>query len=142
MPQNEPYNDEFYAKFSEGSVRSARAILPEVFNIVAPKSVAGLGCGTGAWLHVAKELGITHVRGFDGIHVNRAALLIADDEFVACELMSEPLLERLTSTYGRFELTLCLEVAEHLPAESARSLINALANISDVVLFSAAIPLL
>jgi hypothetical protein len=140
MPKNESYSGEFYAKFIAGSLRSARAILPEVFKIVAPRSVADVGCGLGAWLRVAKELGITRIMGIDGGHVNRAALLIDPDEFVAGELESARLGESVGDGGGRFDLTLCLEVAEHLPADSAPRLVSALTGMSDVVLFSAAIP--
>jgi SAM-dependent methyltransferase len=140
MAQNDSYSDEFYAKFIAGSLRSARAVLPEVFTIVAPRSIADVGCGLGAWLHVARELGITRVTGFDGSHVNRAALLIDPEDFVACELESERLPYSVCDGRERFGLTLCLEVAEHLPAESAGFLVKALTRLSDVVLFSAAIP--
>ncbi len=39
-----------------------------------------------------------------------------------------------------FDLALCLEVAEHLPEESARSLIASLVSLAATVVFSAAIP--
>jgi hypothetical protein len=40
----------------------------------------------------------------------------------------------------RFDLVVSLEVAEHLPPESAVSFVNTLCQLGDVVLFSAAIP--
>jgi hypothetical protein len=40
----------------------------------------------------------------------------------------------------RFDLALCLEVAEHLPAEHAQTLVDSLVRLAPVVLFSAAIP--
>src|SRR5262249_60644531 len=40
----------------------------------------------------------------------------------------------------RFDLVVCLEVAEHLPTDSAANLLTNLCNAGDVVLFSAAIP--
>ena len=40
----------------------------------------------------------------------------------------------------RFDLALCLEVAEHLPASSAPVLIESLVSAAPVVLFSAAVP--
>lgn len=44
-------------------------------------------------------------------------------------------------TYGnKFDLCLCLEVAEHVSEGKADSLINYLCSLSDYVLFSAAIP--
>jgi hypothetical protein len=55
-------------------------------------------------------------------------------EFKAAEL-EQPL--RLTE---RFDLTICVEVAEHLSAGRAESFVQDLCTTSDVVLFSAAIP--
>jgi hypothetical protein len=40
-----------------------------------------------------------------------------------------------------FDLAVCLEVAEHLPKQSARGLISSLVRLAPVVLFSAAVPL-
>ena len=40
----------------------------------------------------------------------------------------------------RFDLVLCLEVAEHLPADSAPTLIDSLVSLGPVIVFSAAIP--
>jgi hypothetical protein len=41
---------------------------------------------------------------------------------------------------GRFDLAVCLEVAEHLPASSAEAFVKFLTGLAPVVLFSAAIP--
>lgn len=140
MPRNE-YDDAFYQRFIAGSLSSARAVLPEVLRIVEPESVADVGCGLGAWLRVSKELGIAHVRGIDGRHVDRERLLIEPAEFTAVELEAECASHGCGADWGRFDLTMCLEVAEHLPAQCAQPLVAALTRMSDVVLFSAAIPL-
>jgi hypothetical protein len=39
-----------------------------------------------------------------------------------------------------FDLTLCLEVGEHLPQNAANILIESLCALSEVIVFSAAIP--
>src|SRR5262249_55540494 len=49
-------------------------------------------------------------------------------------------LQRPVRLDDRFDLALCLEVAEHLPAKSARALVESLAAAAPVVLFSAALP--
>jgi hypothetical protein len=49
-------------------------------------------------------------------------------------------LERGVPPLGRFDLCLCIEVAEHLPARSARPLVRGLTGLSDVVVFTAATP--
>ena len=41
---------------------------------------------------------------------------------------------------GRYDLAICLEVAEHIPDEHSRDLVDALCAAAPVVLFSAAVP--
>ena len=50
-------------------------------------------------------------------------------------------LSRPVNAGRRFDLAVCVEVAEHLPHDSANVLIQSLCDLSDVVLFSAAVPL-
>ena len=72
--------------------------------------------------------------GVDGDWVAPEALAIAPDRFVSRDLC-EPL------DLGRsFDLALCLEVAEHVPASAADTLLRSLARHAPAVLFSAAIP--
>jgi hypothetical protein len=49
-------------------------------------------------------------------------------------------LQRPFQINERFDLAICLEVAEHLPTERSESLVQDLCALSDFVLFSAAIP--
>jgi SAM-dependent methyltransferase len=127
-----PYDEEFYAGKNEGSYRSAMIVLPLVFSVVAPRSVVDLGCGSGTWLRAAHELGAHDYLGYDGPHVTR--LCIPQDRFAAVDLRQPVPADR------KFDLAISCEVAEHLPATSAATLVGALTSLSDVVLFSAAIP--
>jgi hypothetical protein len=61
-------------------------------------------------------------------------LRIPVDRFLAHDLLEPVSLER------RFDLAMSLEVAEHLPARSARDFVATLVKLAPVVLFSAAIP--
>ncbi|MBZ5568621.1 MAG: class I SAM-dependent methyltransferase [Acidobacteriia bacterium] len=127
-----PYNERFYAAKNEGSYRSATVVLPLVFSIVKPRSVVDVGCGTGTWLRAAEELGVHNSQGYDGSQSNQ--LCIPQEQFAVADL-TRPL-----QPSRRFDLAICCEVGEHLPADSAQTLIGSLAGFSDVVLFSAAIP--
>ena len=49
----------------DGALRSAERVLPLVFDLIAPTSVVDVGCGDGAWLSVAKSLGVARVLGVD-----------------------------------------------------------------------------
>ena len=128
------YDAAFYADLAEGSRRSARAVLPIVFGALRPQSVIDIGCGHGAWLAVAEELGARELTGLDGSWVDRAALQSATIDFRPTDLSGSIVLER------RFDLCVSVEVAEHLPAAKADAFVGALCDASDAVLFSAAVP--
>lgn len=127
------YDATFYADLRDGARRSARAVLPMVFDRIAPESVVDFGCGSGGWLAEAEALG-AKVFGLDGPWVPQDALEIAPDRFQVADLMRPLDLDR------RFDLALCLEVAEHLPAASAEILVGTLTDHAPAVLFSAAVP--
>ena len=113
---------------------AANEILPFIIETFNPSSMLDIGCGIGTWLKVAKDLGVKEVIGVDGAYTNRALLKINADEFAAKDLRKSFFLER------KFDLALCLEVAEHLPQDAAVNLITTLCAHSDTVIFSAAIP--
>jgi hypothetical protein len=123
-----------YAAWLEGSAESAAVSVPLVLEAVEPESVVDVGCGLGHWLAVVKEHGVEDVRGYDGPWVDRSHLLIAPPEFAVADL------NRPLSVERRFDLALCLEVAQILGPERAESLVDALVALSDVVVFSAAVP--
>ncbi|WP_330334215.1 class I SAM-dependent methyltransferase [Streptomyces sp. NBC_00536] len=135
MPRDDAYGAWFYESQQDGSARSAGRVLPLVFDLVRPSSVVDLGCGTGSWLAAARALGVETVLGVDGDWVAESALRIPPDRFLRHDL-SHPL--RLEGT--RFDLAMTLEAAEHLDQGRAASLVADLCALSDVVLFSAAIP--
>lgn len=98
-------------------------------------SVLDVGCGTGTWLKVFQESyeGI-EVLGIDGAYVDRDQLVIDEKNFKPRDLREPFNLQR------RFDLVLCLEVAEHLPESCAADLIASLCGHSDRIIFSAAVP--
>lgn len=109
-------------------------MVPLVMDLIEPRSVVDVGCGLGSWLAEFIEQGIEDVVGVDGPGVPRHALEIPEECFLAADL-SQPL------DVGRqFDLVLSLEVAEHLPPESAETFVDSLTRLGDAVMFSAAIP--
>jgi SAM-dependent methyltransferase len=128
------YTEDFYTEIRDGSLASARAVVPELLTLLEPKSVVDIGCGTGAWLSAFREKGIEDVRGVDGDYVKRNALLIPQENFQAADL-TQPL-----SLGRRFDLAISLEVAEHIAPERAGIYVDNLTRLSDVIAFSAAIP--
>lgn len=128
------YDQAFFDLLLEGARGSARQVVPMILEWLQPQSVIDVGCGLGAWLSVFRELGIQDYLGVDGDYVDRSQLQIPVEAFSAKDLTQPLRLDR------RFDLAISLEVAEHLPAESASTLIESLTKLSDVVLFSAAVP--
>jgi SAM-dependent methyltransferase len=129
------YDRDFFDSISEGSLESARTVVPMVLDLVGPlESVVDVGCGTGSWLRAFSEAGIDDFLGIDGDYVRGDQLQIPADRFCALDLTLPIPLER------RYDLVLCLEVAEHLPPSVADGLVRSLTALGDTVLFSAAVP--
>jgi len=129
-----PYIRDFYLRQAAGSRLSATRLLPVVLGMLRPRSIVDVGCGVGTWLAVAMEEGILDIVGVDGSHVERDLLQIPASRFVACDLTTDIDLNRT------FDLVISLEVAEHLPEQSADAFVSSLVRHGPAVLFSAAIP--
>ncbi len=133
MAKSEIYNSHFFNLTNE-NYDSAKIILPILFEIFPPKTIIDIGCGSGAWLLAASELGVKSLWGIDGDWLRNEQLLTDNVELIIHNL-NQPL-----PRVGKFDITISLEVAEHLPPERAQSFITDLCHYSEVILFSAAIP--
>lgn len=127
------YTRKFY-EATRINMASALEIVPSVIQLVSPRSVVDLGCGVGGWLAAFSEHGVQDIAGYDGEWVHLDDLLIPQTCFHRQDLSKRLPAER------RYDLAVSMEVAEHLPAEAAKSLVESLTRLSSVVLFSAAIP--
>src|SRR4051812_21567636 len=70
----QPYAPPFFAQLQAGALRSARAVVPALLELLHPSSVVDVGCGLGAWLAVCREMGVQDVLGVDGGYVERSQL--------------------------------------------------------------------
>jgi len=131
------YDNSFFAEQLERSSRSAAAIVPTVLKLIQPKSVVDVGCGVGAWLSVFKDMGVRDVVGIDGGWAREHWQLLPS-EFIEHDLS---IAGAAISQPRQFDLVVCLEVGEHLPARSAPALVESLTKLGPVVMFSAAVPL-
>lgn len=116
------------------TVTGAKAVLSMAFHLRVPESLLDIGCGTATWMRAAVDLGVRDVFGIDGIEVE-PELLHVDRARIDRFDLSKPF-----DLGRRFEIALCLEVAEHLPENSSNDLIRSLAGHSNSILFSAACP--
>lgn len=114
--------------------QSAEEILPKLLELVSFNSVLDVGCGTGSWLKIVQDLGVDDILGIDGIICDSSSLHIDILRIKEQDLNSSFDLKR------KFDLVICLEVAEHLHPDSAERFIANLVRHSDIILFSAAIP--
>lgn len=115
---------------------SPREIVPFLMNVFKPASVADVGCGIGTFLYCFKEQGVKEVMGVDGKWTDKQLLskYLSPEEFREVDLALDFSLQK------EFDLVLCLEVAEHLPATSAETLIKNLVQLGKIIVFSAAVP--
>jgi len=130
----EDYNDDFYIKNESGSYTSARHIVPILYDMFKPTSVVDVGCGLGLWLSVFEKIGVSKILGIDSEYVSKKLLKIPIKQFITCNL-NEPF-----EIKEKFDLAICLEVAEHLFPESADIFLNSLTKLSNTIVFSAAVP--
>ncbi|PIS14419.1 hypothetical protein COT64_02780 [Candidatus Shapirobacteria bacterium CG09_land_8_20_14_0_10_39_12] len=128
-----PYSDNFFTEPS-GSLKSAEQIVPLVLDLIRLKSVVDIGCGTGSFLRVFRENGVNDIFGIDGEWMPKNKLQIPEEFFQSADL------QRTFELNRKFDLVISLEVAEHLPVESAETFVGSLTSLGPVILFSAAIP--
>jgi SAM-dependent methyltransferase len=108
-------------------------------DLIQTKTVIDVGCGVGTWLAEFKSAG-ADVLGVDGEWAKASGLRIPKSSFVAADLVHCALDKKIEGVDTTFSLCISLEVAEHLPPECADGFVSLLTKLSDIVLFSAAIP--
>lgn len=117
------------------NTNASKEILPFILEILNPiNSILDVGCGTGTWLKTALNLGIKDIQGLDGVAVSQEKLHISPENIQIHNLNHYIDLNR------KFDLAVCLEVAEHLPESAAKNIVKILTSHTEIVIFSAAIP--
>jgi SAM-dependent methyltransferase len=114
------------------TLNGARMAFSHIFSD-PPQSILDVGCGTGTWLKAAREFGVPDVFGIDGI-------LVPEDRRHLSGVIKQCDLTVPFQLGRRFDVAMCLEVAEHIPDASAAGLISSITSHSDKVLFGAACP--
>lgn len=124
---------------------SAMVVLPAVFDIFGfPRMVIDVGCGDGSWLRAAKHLGVATTVGIDREPLGElSSPACGIDRYQTADLrvlgLVRPEVFDLATT-RKFDLTISVEVAEHLPERCADSFISYLCSLSYRIVFSAAPP--
>ncbi|TAD82752.1 MAG: methyltransferase domain-containing protein [Bacteroidetes bacterium] len=117
----------------EHNTVAAEVIVPHLVQLLNPKSVLDVGCGIGTWMSVFHQHNVL-INGIDGDFVDRTLLKKFTDlsHFQAIDLAKPFNLNQ------RYDLAISLEVAEHLPPESAEGFVASIVKHADTVVFSAA----
>lgn len=124
-------------KIEPQGLDGAQAAIPYILGTLGthvPASVLDVGCGVGKWLKALEAYGITNAYGIDGVDIPEGELLVSRSKFQVVDLRTEWRLPQ------RYDLIICMEVAEHLEEQYAESLVRAICLHSDRVVFSAACP--
>jgi SAM-dependent methyltransferase len=131
------YDEAFYDSIETHARNASAVMVPMLLDLTRADpihSVVDVGCGLGTWLAAFVDHGVTDVVGVESDHLPPGRLRIPRDRLVETDLTAPPDLGR------RFDLALSLEVAEHLPPETADRFVAFLCGLAPVVMFSAAIP--
>lgn len=146
-----PYPVDWYAKHARGSLlndalRVGRAIM-ETFH---PSEVVDIGCAVGGILDGMRSVRGDRPRVRVGIDHPEAVRIVLENYLwqpgMFCPLWGLDLegtaIDQLPVGWGDtdFDLAICTEVGEHLPEASAAGLVRFVTSLSDLVVWSAAIP--
>jgi hypothetical protein len=129
------YSKSFYLDNQNSTKKSAEIIIDFILKLYKPCSVVDIGCSSGVFLNGFMQKGINDVVGVDGPWIEDEMLLIPKENFIRHDL-SKPL-----NLNRKFDLAICLEVLEHLSLEVSMLVLEELSGLSDIILFSAAIPM-
>lgn len=128
------YDEKFY-DFIKTVEKDEKIIMPFILQWIKPKSIVDFGCGEGTWLNEALNQDNTiDVLGIDGWYVNQDRLKISKENFKKYDLRKKISLDK------HYDLAISTEVAEHVEENYADIFVDNIANASDMILFSAAIP--
>lgn len=134
MKEAKYYNNVFFVNHLHEPYQSAQAMVPLLYETFKPSSVVDFGCGVGNWLKVWKEsTPVKDLLGIEGPYIKKELYKIPEEMIMLTDLKNKVELGR------KFDLVISLEVAEHLPHESAETFVSSLVAAGDVVVFSAAI---
>lgn len=134
------YSSTFYDVHRDLSARSAEQVVSYLSEILAPRSVLDVGCGSGGWVRAFRSAGATTSHGLDGPWARESGLLIPESDFFEFDFMESHAPYNPSGLLDRYDLVTTFEVVEHLPHELAQHLADFFASKADAVIISCAIP--
>jgi hypothetical protein len=129
------YTIDFFEAIKTSEIDSASDCMQIIIDFFNCQSIIDLGCGSAIYLKAGYDLGlnIMNLIGFDGSIYAPITSLLPERTFVH-DLRTPLVLNK------KYDLCICIEVAEHLDKEYADILIDNIVAVSNCVFFTAAIP--
>lgn len=121
------------------NLSSARVIVPLICEALHPESVIDIGCGIGVWLSEFRRNGASVVHGVDGDWIAKEELLIERENIEIYDFEDKKRSVNFLK-HRRYDLAVCLEMAEHVSAGRANYIVETLVKAADVIYFSGATP--
>ncbi len=119
-----------WGRHNEPYVSSAERIVEIIVRLEAPKRIVDIGCGCGVYSHFFRERGV-EVVAIDGVTP-------PPEESFAVPIELRDIAEPFENVWGRFDLAVCFEVAEHIPESLSAPFLENITRLSDTLLLSAA----
>lgn len=129
------YRRGYFRMVDATSARSAEPMAASIAAAFAPARVIDYGCGTGSLLSAFRRLGVDVA----GTEYSRLARRMCEAKGLAplpVDLREPP----SKPPFGRADVAMSFEVAEHLPAAAADGFVALVAATAPIVIFSAATP--
>lgn len=128
------YGTDYYRRIlDDDALADSRAFAQEVRDRVEVQSVIDFGCGPGRFLLPFYENGI-EIHGVD------ASSIAQSESVVPTENIEQHDLRNPYNSNTDFDIALCIEVLEHLPQDASETVVNSIAQASDVAIVTAAPP--
>ena len=128
------YSRAFFDQMDRDQAASYDVLAETIVERLRPSAVIDVGSGSGGLLAALARRGVPTLVGLESSPAGAAAARRRNVDVRMCDLSQPFVLER------RFDVAVCLEVAEHLPESVADQFADGLTSGPDVLLFSAATP--
>ncbi len=128
------YDVGYYQKINAEEGEQADRLADLLIWKYQPKSVLDIGCATGLYLKPFADRGI-EVRGVDYSEsvIDQSVRQVPGSVIDIHDITASPINQRA-------DLTICIEVLEHIPASGAQPAVKHIAQTADLIFFSAAQP--
>lgn len=128
------YDKGFFEFNQKEGLSMAEWFIPLLIKQFNPTSLADVGCGTGHYLKVAKNMGIKEIFGIEGSDSAFEQMLVGKEYVRQGDLRDK------IGGLKKYDLVISIEVAEHIDEEYVDNYLFNLSSLSNRILMTAAPP--